>query len=521
MVPAMGADDPDTPPTEAEASTSRRPRVRILLAFLAAFLLLLIIFREVLFPFLLAIYVAYLVEPIVRWATRSRLLGLKWTRGPTIVVIYVLVLGGMAVLGWVGITKLAKTVSTVSKDVSASLKEDGHRATFVLEKPAPAEDGAEPAPREKDILIPQGTKIRLPDGNHTTLYAVRLEPDEASAIVLLEHVGDRQSAAKGERGEFTDIAQVTYADGAPLTPAHRQALVVRGGGAATGLEYFAERKLISPIVRNLAGAGYDIEPDLVRDFVRLKADTLKEDLPERLGKGAVAMAGKLVLSIYMFFLILMLTAFIVMDRKGIASFFGALPPPRYQGAYQSLIGYIDDGLAGVIRGQLVICGVNGVLTYLGLLILGVPYALLLASVAAILSLIPVFGTIVSSIPIVLIGTTKGIDTGLLALGWIVLIHVLEANVLNPVIMGSHARMHPVIIIFALLAGEHSYGIWGALLAVPTASIIQSCFRFYLHEIEGIPQEPESPHGEWLGRVWRKVKGWFSKKKDAPAEGASS
>jgi predicted PurR-regulated permease PerM len=232
----------------------------------------------------------------------------------------------------------------------------------------------------------------------------------------------------------------------------------------------------------------------------------------------VGVAGKLVLSIYMFFLILMLTAFIVMDRRGIAKFFASLPPPKYQAAYQNLIGYVDDGLAGVIRGQLVICGVNGLFTYLGLLVIGVPYALLLASIAAVLSLIPVFGTIVSSIPIVLIALTDGIDKGILALAWIVLIHVVEANVLNPVIMGSHARMHPVIIIFALLAGEHSFGIWGALLAVPTMSIIQSCFRFYLHEIEGIPMDDgdgDGGHHEgWITMLWQKLRARFG---GAPAE----
>jgi predicted PurR-regulated permease PerM len=100
---------------------------------------------------------------------------------------------------------------------------------------------------------------------------------------------------------------------------------------------------------------------------------------------------------------------------------------------------------------------------------------------------------------VLVAATDGLWTGGLALAWIGFIHLLEANLLNPLIMGSHAEMHPVIIVFALLAGEHSFGAWGALLAVPTMSILQSCFLFYRHEIEGIPREPAKPHG-WLGRL---------------------
>jgi predicted PurR-regulated permease PerM len=429
------------------------------------------------------------------------------------VAIYVLVVGGIAVLGWVGITKLAKTIRTASTDLAAALREDGHRAEFLRGVVPASEAVLSGAPPDRDIVIPKGTEIEAGEARYRTLYAVHLEPGEVRSVVLLEHVGpdegDRPPLLAGTAGRLVRADAPRYGDGKPLSERDAARLTVQAGGAATGLEYFAERRLISPIVTNLAAAGYEVEPDLVRDYVRLKAETLKEDLPGRLGKGAFSVAGSVVLSIYTFFLILMLTAFIVTDRRGIARFFASLPPPRYQPAYATLMRYVDDGLAGVIRGQLVICGVNGVLTYFGLVVLGVPYALLLASVAAILSLIPVFGTILSSIPIVLIGATKGLDVGLLALLWIVLIHLIEANLLNPLIMGSHARMHPVVIIFALLAGEHAFGVWGALLAVPTASVIQSCFRFYLHEVEGIPFEPHKPHGEWLRRFFRSLKERFA------------
>ena len=98
------------------------------------------------------------------------------------------------------------------------------------------------------------------------------------------------------------------------------------------------------------------------------------------------------------------------------------------------------------------------------------YPLLLAGIAATMSLIPIFGSILSSVPIVAIALissgTFDLRQGLFVLGWIIGIHLLEANFLNPKIMGDAAKIHPVLVVFALIAGEHSYGLVGALFAVP-------------------------------------------------------
>jgi predicted PurR-regulated permease PerM len=99
-----------------------------------------------------------------------------------------------------------------------------------------------------------------------------------------------------------------------------------------------------------------------------------------------------------------------------------------------------------------------------------------------MSLIPIFGSVLSSVPIVAIALISSgsfdLKQGLFVLGWICGIHLLEANFLNPKIMGDAAKIHPVLVVFALIAGEHSYGLVGALFAVPVASIIQTIFVYY-------------------------------------------
>ena len=179
---------------------------------------------------------------------------------------------------------------------------------------------------------------------------------------------------------------------------------------------------------------------------------------------------------------LMLAAFILINPARVMNFVRGLIPLHYRTIYEELTLLLDVGLAGVIRGQLLICLVNGILTYIGLMVFGIKYSFLLAVVAAAFSLVPIFGTIISSIPIILVALVsneEGIAFGppLLMLAWIAGIHLLEANIFNPKIIGDAAHMHPVIVIFALLAGEHVYGLTGALLAAPVASMLQTLFLF--------------------------------------------
>jgi len=175
-------------------------------------------------------------------------------------------------------------------------------------------------------------------------------------------------------------------------------------------------------------------------------------------------------------LVLMLTAFIVADSDRVVSFLCTLAPVRDRARLEDMLGRIDRGLSGVVRGQVTICLVNGVLTLVGLLLLKVKFAFLLATVAAVFSLVPIFGSILSTIPIVLVGLSSGLTTAVLAVLWIVGIHLLEANLLNPKIMGDAAKIHPVLVVLALVVGEHYYGLAGALFAVPIMSIFVTIWK---------------------------------------------
>ena len=112
-------------------------------------------------------------------------------------------------------------------------------------------------------------------------------------------------------------------------------------------------------------------------------------------------------------------------------------------------------------------------------------------VAAVMSLIPIFGSILSSVPAVAIGLTQSPATAFGVLAWIIGIHQVEANFLNPKIIGDSAKIHPVLVVFALITGEHFFQLPGALFAVPCLSVAQTIFLHFREETADAPEPSTS------------------------------
>jgi predicted PurR-regulated permease PerM len=239
------------------------------------------------------------------------------------------------------------------------------------------------------------------------------------------------------------------------------------------------------------GIPVDVVPGSGRTGARLSVD-LAAGIADALRNASAALRGQVgdvvafsrallsgaVKTIFFVVLLFMVTAFVSMDAPRIVGFFETLVPVAWRADFRRLVHGIDAGLAGVVRGQLTIMMVNGLLTLVGLLVLRIPFAFALAALATVLYVVPIFGTILSSVPIVLLALAAGgFSKGLLALAWILAIHALETYVLNPKILGDAARIHPVLIVLALLLGERTFGLVGALLAVPVMSVFIAVFRF--------------------------------------------
>ncbi len=133
-------------------------------------------------------------------------------------------------------------------------------------------------------------------------------------------------------------------------------------------------------------------------------------------------------------------------------------------------------IGGYIRGNALLATVISILTGIGIALVGVPYPFLLAVIAFVFEFIPIIGIYITSSAVVLLALTQGWVTGVLAVGIVLLLQVLENNVLAPRIVGRAVGINPIINIFALIAGTNLFGIAGAFFAAPVAGIVQALIQ---------------------------------------------
>ncbi len=383
--------------------------------------------REVMLPFILAIVIAYVLTPLVASLERR-----KMSRAAAVVSVYALVLGSLGAFSWAIAPRIGHEFGNLRQELPRMSEQVKDRWIPALTAHlgtlglAPAQAPAPPEPTEP---VP------------TSAFVARPQPDGSIAI----DVGAGVSVVATHGGWDVEPSRAKRSD--PPFDLNR----IMSEAVGRSFAYAQQNSL--EVARAL------------RDFVT--------------GVGR---------AVFVFFITLMLAAYTMLTRERILEFFRSLVRADRRGSFDALMARIDSGLSGVVRGQLVICGINGVLSAIGFAIVGLKYWPVMALVSALFSLVPIFGSIASAVPAIAVGLTQGVGTAVFVLAWILGIHQLEANVLNPKIMGDAAKIHPVLVIFSLLAGEHFFRVPGALLAVPTMSIAQSLF---LH-LNDATQDGEKP-----------------------------
>ncbi|HEU4404948.1 MAG TPA: AI-2E family transporter [Polyangiaceae bacterium] len=400
---------------------ARTRRIVFLSVSAALALALLVVAREVLLPFIFALFVAYLLTPLVASMERRKVPG--WV---AVLLTYAVSLG--ALYGF-----FSTVTPRMATEVGGLLNELPSMARAVERDWGPRLQGLVRRFGDKPVEEPRPAEV-------------------APTLRVTPHVDGSYDVEMGSGVEVRPVGEGVFRVDSGRTPEN------------PGMD---ASRLVDLAVSEAVAYG------------RSNVMTLLS-----LGQALLAAVSRF---IFRFFLTLMLAAYLMLTRERIYNFFRDLCSPPARPSFDDLWARIDLGLSGVVRGQLLICLVNGVLTAIGFWFLNLKYWPVLSLLAAVLSIIPIFGAFLSSVPAVAIGLTQSFSIGLGALVWIVVIHQIEANFLNPKIIGDAAKIHPVLVVFSLLVGEHLFRLPGALLAVPFLSIVQSLFLHFRAVVEGAAQ----------------------------------
>ncbi|OHA61916.1 MAG: hypothetical protein A2556_01095 [Candidatus Vogelbacteria bacterium RIFOXYD2_FULL_44_9] len=174
--------------------------------------------------------------------------------------------------------------------------------------------------------------------------------------------------------------------------------------------------------------------------------------------------------VFSFVLIIIISFYIAVQKNGVEEFLRLIVPLRSEAYALDLWQRVEKKIGGWLQGQILLGVIIGPLVFLGLSLLGVKYALILAILAAVFELIPFFGPVLSAVPAVIFAFSIGAPVGLMTLGFYVVVQQFENHLIYPLVVRKIIGVPPLIVIISLVVGAKLAGFLGIILAVPMATL---------------------------------------------------
>lgn len=204
-------------------------------------------------------------------------------------------------------------------------------------------------------------------------------------------------------------------------------------------------------------------------------------LAERLNKFITNLPNALS-TVTLYILSPVITIYLLADWKKIGTRFFRLVPQRRRLEWRRVWQDISHTVRQFVRGDMVVAVIVGILIGIGVKLVGMEYALLIGLICGIFDLIPYFGPVIGAVPSVLLALTKSPGMALKVALVILIVQQIEGNLISPKLMGDSVGLHPLWVMFALLAGGEIAGFWGLLLAVPIAAVIRVLFKHIYNKL---------------------------------------
>lgn len=182
----------------------------------------------------------------------------------------------------------------------------------------------------------------------------------------------------------------------------------------------------------------------------------------------------------------LLTFYMLSDGPGLARSVRRFLPARHQPAAAALAGRVHRVLLNYVRGQLATSLFIGVICAVGLSLLGLRMALLVAVVALVVEVIPFFGPLLwggLATVLALVQAPPGSPLPLVVAGFAVVAQQVDSHLVAPLILGRFTRVHPLLLIFTTLLGAELFGLLGMFLAPVTTAVSKEMFLFIMERVQ--------------------------------------
>ncbi len=187
-----------------------------------------------------------------------------------------------------------------------------------------------------------------------------------------------------------------------------------------------------------------------------------------------------------------MTFFMLLEGEAWKDRFIALLPAKAQPRAQHMASEIARTIGGYVSGNLFISVIAGFSVTIVLLVVGVPFALALGLLVAILDLIPLAGATLGAIIVTLVALTHSLTAALVVLGFFIVYQQLENHLLQPIVYGRTVQLSPLAILVSVLVGAEVAGVIGALGAIPVAGTIQIVISDWLQHRRPPPPDDGVP-----------------------------
>lgn len=177
------------------------------------------------------------------------------------------------------------------------------------------------------------------------------------------------------------------------------------------------------------------------------------------------------------FLMVIVSIYLLIDKERITGAALGMIPETVRGQVVELLEAVEIAVVKFVKGQLLLCGIMGVVGWAIAFFTGTDYALLIGLWVGLTEFIPVLGAFLGAIPAVVIALISSPIQALIVAVLFLVAQQIEGNVLVPKVMGGSVGVHPLWVLFAVLAGSALYGIVGAIFALPVVAIIAASIRY--------------------------------------------